>query len=249
MTVGGVPCRRVRVTASVPAVGASGSVVACVPDVPMETLVEASRARHRFWEWSEGLRADLALDRDPLGSSLLEIGRHERWIVFGNDRVLGVGRPREEALDAANAFRDVVYHRYVTRWPMPTPPAPESMWGFDAVVEVGERLAAVRWAASVTYLPAGNHVEGDRRRFRKRPREWPVFVPRMTEGEWIAAGLARAEDAAGRLDKEGRGLRDRAAPPGATLRAARANVRLWPKDAPEAARSVFARIVAYVVPR
>ncbi|MBL9086522.1 MAG: hypothetical protein JNM10_05225, partial [Planctomycetia bacterium] len=46
VTVGGVPCRRARVTASVPAVGASGSVVACVPDVPMEDLVARSRARH-----------------------------------------------------------------------------------------------------------------------------------------------------------------------------------------------------------
>ena len=246
VTVGGVPCRRVRVTASVPAVGASGSVVACVPDVPMETLVEASRARHRFWEWSEGLRADLALDREPLGSPLVEIGRHERWIVFGNDRVLGRGTTAQEALDAAHAFRDVVYHRYVTRWPMPTP-APESMWNLDAVVQVG--AGGARWAARVASLPADPSAGVEL--FRKGPRERSVFVARLTEAEWTAAGLTQAEEAAAPVvlsDRE-RPMPRPASEDGGVLRAAWADVRVWSKDAPDQVHSVFTRIVAYVVPR
>jgi hypothetical protein len=74
----------------------------------------------------------------------------------------------------------------------------------------------------------------------------------MTEGQWAATSLALAEDAAD-IETESwdsiNAPRRPAAGEGRTMRAAWANVRLWPKDAPEAARSVFTRIVAYVVPR
>ncbi|MFO0932601.1 MAG: hypothetical protein U1E39_07815 [Planctomycetota bacterium] len=237
-TVAGVPCRRVLVRVAIPDLEVAEAVVAAVPAVARETLVAMARERHRFWTWSDEMRASLNFEEDVVPAG------EPRWVVFGNDRVLGVGRTVEAALAEADSFRDVVYHRYVTPWPMPTPPAPESRWGFDAVVEV-ER-SGVRLAARVPNLPWDPNFSADV--VRARHPVLPVFVPRMTEAEWIAAGLARAEDASPVVwDREGLG--PPAAPPGATLRAAWANARLWPKDAPDAVRSVFARLVAYVVPR
>jgi hypothetical protein len=246
VVVGGVPCRRVRVTASVPAVGASGSVVACVPDVPAADLVQASRGRHMFWQWAPSLRDDLALDRDPLGAPLGDASTDERWIVFGNDRVLGRGTTVPEALAAADTFRDVVYHRYLTPWPMRAASESDDERAVDAVVEIGTSRFEARVPPMVWWDPA----KGGPEVARARSAVLPVLVPRMTEAEWIAAGLALAEDpspdALPRPEPPGRGPID---PPVATRRTAYALVSAWPKHAPDARRSAVARVTAYVVPR
>lgn len=248
-TVMDVRCRRVLVTVSMPASGGDGTVVACVPDVPYVALVDLSRARGRFWEWADTLRADLRLSRivgvpDSAASS--------HWLVFGNDRVLGDGASPETALAAADSLRDVVYHRYVLPWPRPEPPTPEGppVPGEDVVVEVGG--LRFEGEASPDAIRGGG-PSGGAGAWSEVPT---VFVPAIGETDWVRAGLHRAEDGVDPiLDQEvpsrpGSDFVSRSPPPsGAVLRAAYARVSVAPRGDPSAKRERFLRILTYVVPR
>ncbi len=229
-TVGDVPCRRALVRVSVPGLDGVATVVAAVPDAPRETLVAKARERHRFWEWSEAQRK--ALD---LGEDVVPTGE-PRWLVFGNDRVLGVGSSAETALAEASAYRDVIYHRYVTPWPRPADSAVEPVFGLDAILDVGGVRAEAR-VPSVLFDPSVSSEVAE-----ARHPVLPVFVPRMTEADWLKAGLALAEDPAEVMS-------DEVCPPGSDLRAAYARVKVSARDAPSETRERFARIVAFVVPR
>jgi len=110
-TVMGVPCRRVLVRVALVGLPGDATVVGAVPDVPYERLVALSRSRHSFWQWPDSLRGmlDLPGEGDARG----------QWLVFGNDRVLGRGPTPETAVtDADDRMKDVVYQRWVVRWPM-----------------------------------------------------------------------------------------------------------------------------------
>lgn len=212
-TVGGVPCRRVLVTASIPRVGARGTLVACVPDVPAEGLAAMSRSRHAFWQWGEGLQATLRLDR---GFLLLPADESptRSWLVFGNNRVLARGASPGEALDAASGFRDVLYHRYVTAWPMmDASRAPDGPTAVE--VDGGERvqvdLAEVRLSGTrPTRIFYGE--------LSFRPQEptpdglTVVVLDPMDEAAWVRASLA--------LSEAPFALRLLGAPADATIRAA-----------------------------
>lgn len=228
--VGGVPCRRVLVRVSIPELEIVSTVVAAVPDVAPERLVAQARERGAFWRWTEGLPTLL-----DFGNALVPAGK-PRWLVFGNDRVLGVGSSAETALAEASAYRDVIYHRYVTPWPRPADSAVEHVFGLDAILDVGGVRAEAR-VPSVLFDPSVSSEVAE-----ARHPVLPVFVPRMTEADWLKAGLALAEDPAEVMS-------DEVCPPGSDLRAAYARVKVSARDAPSETRERFARIVAFVVPR
>lgn len=247
-TVGTVPCRRVRVTVEVPGLDAKAMLIGAVPDVPYEALVAASRARHRFWEWGEGLVPKLALAVPTLpGTPALE-----HWIVFGNDRVLGRGASPQAAIEDADRFPDVVYQRYVLRWPR-------------AELPVGDERAtlAVRVA-----LPGGVEVEG-----RVRPtalerggaagsagsgasRVAVHVVPSIREAQWIRAGLHRAEGGDAEVsyytslafEPGGRGAEPPPPPADGELRVAYAVLSVRPKDGSGPGFDGWGVVVARVVP-
>ena len=88
---------------------------------------EAAKAAGRFetGQWvvvADGKVAAKGTSLDEVkGAANDAVHRFVFRVVYGNDRVLGRGKTREEAVTRADAETEFAYHRYLLRYPIEVP--------------------------------------------------------------------------------------------------------------------------------
>ena len=103
--VGWIDCTRVLVRVSLAEGDRVVPVVAAVSREPEEKMRTLARERHRFWTWGGNL------------AQMATAGHDGKWLLFANDRVLGVGDTLEAALRAGETATDFAYQRFLVKLP------------------------------------------------------------------------------------------------------------------------------------